>query len=193
MIRLGILASGEGTNLQALVDASRAGQMDAAPVIVISNNSASGAMGRAREHGIATCHLSARTHPDAAALDVAMCNALIEAGVDLVITAGYMKRLGPATLDAFSGRIVNIHPSLLPRHGGEGMYGMNVHRAVIAAGDTITGITIHYVEGDYDTGPVIAQREVPVKPDDTPESLAARVLDAEHVFIVDTVAAMARG
>ena len=187
MTGLGVLASGSGSNLQAIIDACSDGTLDARPAVVISNNSGSGALARAREAGVPALHLSSRTVPDAAELDRAICQALEEHEVDLVITAGYMKKLGPETLRRFNGHIINIHPSLLPRHGGEGMYGMNVHRAVIEAGDEITGITIHYVEGDYDTGPIIAQKELTVYPDDTPESLSARVLAEEHAFLVATL------
>lgn len=101
-----------------------------------------------------------------------------------------MKKLGPITLAAFRDRIINVHPSLLPRHGGTGMYGMNVHQAVIDSGDETTGISVHYVDGDYDTGPVIHQVEIPVDPADTAESLAARVLELEHVALISTLATL---
>ena len=119
--------------------------------------------------------------------DQAIHDALVDHEVDLVITAGYMKKLGPQTLKAFSGRIVNIHPSLLPRHGGHGMFGMNVHEAVIASGDSETGITIHYVESEYDTGPIIKQVSVTVEVNDTPESLAEKLITIEHEFLVSTL------
>ncbi|MDZ7685132.1 MAG: phosphoribosylglycinamide formyltransferase [Gammaproteobacteria bacterium] len=193
MTRLGVLASGSGTNLQAIIDACRDGMLAARVTVVISNNSQCGAMKRARSAGIPAIHLSGKTHPDAEALDRALSDALAEHDVDLVIMAGYMKRLGEHTLNDWQGRIVNIHPSLLPRHGGAGMYGPNVHRAVIEAGDEVTGITIHYVEGDYDTGPTIAQTEIPVAPDDDAESLARRVLEEEHAFLVATLRTLVSG
>lgn len=185
--RIGVLASGSGSNLQAIVDACGNGTLDARVVVVISNNSRAPALERARDGDIPTLHASARTHPDPDALDAAICDALERYGATLVVTAGYMKKLGPRTLAAWKGRIINIHPSLLPRHGGPGMYGLNVHKAVIDAGDNVTGITIHHVDGDYDTGPVIARKELPVRPDDTPESLAARVLAEEHAFLIETL------
>jgi phosphoribosylglycinamide formyltransferase-1 len=107
-----------------------------------------------------------------------------------VITAGYMKKLGPVTLARFKGKIINVHPSLLPRHGGPGMYGLNVHQAVIDAGDHETGISIHWVESDYDSGPVIAQVSIPVASDDTAVSLAEKVIQREHALLVSTLASL---
>lgn len=188
MTRIGILASGRGTNFQAIIDACSEGRLNAIPVIAISNNSKAFALERAREAGIETAHLSSHTHPDPADLDAAMTRLLQAHHVDLLVLAGYMKKLGPRTLAAFKGRILNIHPSLLPRYGGKGMYGMNVHRAVIENGDRETGVTVHWVEGDYDTGPVVAQRKIAVLPGDTPEALAERVLDQEHDLLIETLA-----
>lgn len=188
--RLGILASHRGTNFQAIIDACAAGTIDAIPVVAISNNSNARALERAREAGIAAVHLSSATHPDAQSLDQAIHDTLRSWEVDLVITAGYMKRLGPRTLAAWPRRIINVHPSLLPKHGGKGMYGMNVHKAVLASGDTETGITIHYVDGEYDTGPIINQVRVPVMSDDTPETLAARVLGLEHKVLIETLSTL---
>lgn len=187
MTRLGILASHRGTNFQAIIDACRDGRLDAKPVVAISNNSDAYALERARASDIPAVHLSSVTHADEDELDTAMVDILREHNVDLLVLAGYMKKLGPKTLKAFEGRIINIHPALLPRHGGQGMYGMNVHRAVIESGDTETGITIHRVQEDYDSGPIIAQRRIPVLSDDTPESLAERVLAQEHEFLIETL------
>ena len=187
MKRLGILASHRGTNFQAIIDACRNGQLSARPVVAISNNSKSVALQRARDAGIETAHLSNRTHPDPDELDHAILDCLTDHDIDIVITAGYMKRLGQRTLGHYAGRILNIHPALLPKYGGRGMYGMNVHRAVIESGDTPTGVTIHWIEGDYDTGPVIAQRTISVREDDSPESLASRVLELEHTLLIKTL------
>lgn len=190
MTRLGILASHRGSNFQAIIDACARGQLDAQPVVAISNNSGSVALSRAREANIPALHISNATHPAAIDQDRAILNALRDHQVDLVITAGYMKKLGPQTLGYFQGKVVNVHPSLLPRHGGHGMYGMHVHQAVIDQGDKETGISVHWVEADYDTGPVIAQRIIPVSADDTAETLAAKVLAEEHVLLVTTLAAL---
>jgi phosphoribosylglycinamide formyltransferase-1 len=160
-LRIAVLASGEGLTLQALLDAIAAGRLAAQIDIVVSNNATAGALRRAQLAGIATRHLSAATHPDPAALDAALTAALHETGPDVVVTTGYMKRLGPQMLEAFSWRIINIHPSLLPKHGGQGMYDRHVHAAVLAAGEMESGASVHFVEGDYDSGPLIAQARVP--------------------------------
>ncbi|MEE8320517.1 MAG: phosphoribosylglycinamide formyltransferase [Gammaproteobacteria bacterium] len=186
-MNLGFLASGNGSNMQAIIDACREGRLQARPSIVISNNAGSGVLERARKEGITACHFSSTTHPDETQLDNTIAETLISHHVDLVILAGYMKRIGPKMLDAFQGRIINIHPALLPKFGGKGMYGIKVHAAVIAAGETETGVTIHIVDADYDKGPILAQRVVPVDQNDTPESLAARVLAVEHEIYVDTL------
>lgn len=193
MLRLGFLASHNGSNMQAIVDACREGRLSAAPVLVISNNSQSGALRRAETEGIAARHISAVTHPGSGEEDAAVVGALQAHDVDLVVLAGYMKRLGPVTLSTFAGRILNIHPSLLPKFGGQGMYGRHVHEAVIEAGERESGVTIHLVDGEYDTGPVIEQRAVPVMPGDDAASLAARVLEEEHRFFAATLQKIATG
>jgi phosphoribosylglycinamide formyltransferase 1 len=192
-VKIGVLASHEGTTLQAVLDACANGSLPARVVLVISNNSGSGALRRAAAAGVPARHLSGAAYPDPADLDAAICDALAAAPVDLVFLAGYMKRLGPKVLSAFSGRILNTHPALLPKFGGEGMYGMNVHRAVIAAGERESGASVHLVDGDYDTGAVVEQRRVPVEPGDTPETLAARVQECERVLVVDVFRELATG
>ena len=187
MIRLGILASHRGTNFQAIIDACQAKKINAQPVVAISNNSDAEALTRATAAGITAVHLSSKTHPDPQSLDEAIASTLQAHGVDLVVTAGYMKKLGPVTLRTFKNKIVNVHPSLLPQFGGKGMYGLNVHTAVIASGARKTGITIHWVDENYDTGAIIAQKTIPVLPDDVPESLAKRVLGFEHQLLIETL------
>jgi phosphoribosylglycinamide formyltransferase-1 len=190
-LRVAVLASGTGTTLQAVIDACESGDLDARVVVVISNNSESGALERARRHRIPARHLSGRTHADPQALDRAIAAALGEHHPDLVLLAGYMKKLGTHTLEAYRGRIINTHPSLLPRHGGKGLYGARVHAAVIAAGDRTTGVSVHLVDGDYDTGLVIAQCEVPVEKRDDPAALAARVQAVERRFLVEVLQGIA--
>ena len=121
-------------------------------------------------------------------MEAAILNALAENDAHIIFLAGYLKKLGPSILKAFENRVFNIHPSLLPKYGGKGMHGLNVHAAVLAANETETGITIHRVSNEYDSGEIVAQRKVPVLKGDTPETLAARVLELEHVFIVETLA-----
>ncbi|NQV80010.1 MAG: phosphoribosylglycinamide formyltransferase, partial [Alphaproteobacteria bacterium] len=124
---------------------------------------------------------------------IAVMTALTAAQVDLVVLAGYLKKIGPRVLQAFGGRIVNTHPALLPKFGGPGMYGIHVHAAVLAAGETMTGVTVHLVEEEYDRGPILAQAEVSVDPDDTPESLAARVQAREKTFLIETLRRLGAG
>jgi phosphoribosylglycinamide formyltransferase-1 len=138
-------------------------------------------------------HLSGVTHPDAAQLDAAILAKLRELDVDTVFLAGYMKKLGPAVLAAYAGRIFNTHPALLPKHGGRGMYGNRVHEAVLAAKESETGASIHLVDADYDTGRVVAQCRVPVEPTDSVETLAARVQERERELVVETLAKLAAG
>lgn len=192
-MRLGFLASGRGSNMQAVIDACRSRELAAQPAVVISNNSRSGALERARRQGIPAAHLSSVTHPDPARLDGAILDVLRTHRVDLVLLLGYMKKLGPKTLAAYHCRILNIHPALLPAFGGQGMYGLAVHEAVLAAGVTQTGVTIHLVDDRYDHGAIVTQHRVPVKTGDTPEALAERVLEQEHRLIVETLVRIANG
>jgi phosphoribosylglycinamide formyltransferase-1 len=192
-MKIAVLASGEGTTLQAVLDACASGRLPARVAVVISNNAAAGALRRAHSAGVPTRHLSAATAGGPAAQDQALSKTLVEFNTDLVLLAGYMKRLGPLTLAAFAGRIINIHPALLPQFGGQGMYGLNVHRAVLAAGLKISGASVHWVDENYDTGAVIAQVRVPVESGDSAQSLAARVQAAERELVIKVLAAAASG
>jgi len=186
-VNLAVFASGGGSDLQAIIDACESGRLDACVRVVISNNSGSGALQRARRHGIATFHFSGKVISDVAELDEAILDTLTAHDIDIIFLAGYLKKLGSDVLRIFEGRVFNIHPSLLPKYGGKGMFGINVHAAVIAAGETETGITIHRVIEEYDKGEIIAQRRVMVLDGDTAETLAARVLAEEHLFIVEVL------
>ncbi|MEU2091031.1 phosphoribosylglycinamide formyltransferase [Nocardia beijingensis] len=189
-LRVAVIASHAGSNLRALHRASLLADARFRIVLVISNNSNSGALRYARDNAIPARHLSGRTHDDP---DQAIRAALVEHAADLVVTAGYLKKVGPRTRAEFSGRIVNVHPALLPRHGGPGMYGEHVHRAVLDAGDPVSGASVHLVSDEYDTGQVIGQIEVPVQPGDTAQTLGARVLHAEHTLLPDVVREIATG
>src|SRR5215510_3510245 len=191
-MKLGVLASGEGTTLQALIDAFT-DKSDVMISVVLSNNSGAGSLRRAKAANIPAFHFSNRTHPSPEELDRAICTALQAHHVDLVILAGYMKKLGAPTLAAFENRIVNTHPSLLPRFAGKGMFGLNVHRAVLDAHEFITGASVHLVTQEYDTGPIIGQRKVHVDPVDTPESLAERVQSCERELLVEIVTGILQG
>lgn len=191
-LRLGFLASHGGSNMQAIIDACKQGRLDADPRVVVSNNSDAMALRRARNEGIPGYHISGETHPGAAE-DREILRVLQQHGVDTVVLAGYMKKLGPLTLRAFRGRTLNIHPALLPRFGGQGMYGKRVHEAVLRAGETVSGVTVHVVDDLYDHGPILAQRKVPVLAGDTADSLAERVLRLEHVLYVETLQKISEG
>lgn len=185
MIRIAVLASGRGSNLEALFE-SLSAREDAAIVLVASDRADALALGRARTRGVATAVVA----PDDAA---GMIDLLEQSRVDWIVLAGYLKRVPSEIVRSYRGRILNIHPALLPRHGGKGMYGERVHRAVLAAGESRSGASVHLVDEEYDRGPVVAQRQVPVLPGDTPASLAARVLEVEHRLLPEVVVAVAEG
>jgi phosphoribosylglycinamide formyltransferase 1 len=191
--QIAVLASGAGTVLQAIVDACADGRLAADVCVIISNNSTSGAAQRAERHDIPFRHLSSQTHPAPEVLDAAILEALLSHRTELVFLAGYMKKLGTRTLAHFRGRILNTHPALLPKFGGLGMYGSRVHAAVLASGEAVTGVSVHRVEGEYDSGPVLAQCEVPVLPGDDVASLSARVQARERQFVIEILDRIARG
>ena len=174
--------------MQAVIDACKSGRLRAKPCVVISNNRDAQALARAWQEGIPAYHLSAKTEPDSGLLDAAILHTLQHHEVELVILAGYMKKLGMKTLTHYWGRILNIHPSLLPKFGGQGRYGIHVHEAVLAAGERETGATVHLVEGEeYDQGTILSQCRVPVYTGDTADTLAQRVLVHEHRLLVETL------
>ncbi|GHF55469.1 phosphoribosylglycinamide formyltransferase-1 [Deinococcus metalli] len=191
-MKLGFLASHGGSAARHLTAACRGGRLDAEPVVLVSNNSRSPALLWAREAGLATAHLSGATHPDPDDLDRALLDTLTQAGADTLVLSGYMRELGPRVLTHYAGRVVNIHPSLLPRHGGRGMYGDRVHEAVLDSGDTESGATVHLVTQGIDEGPVLAQARVPVQPGDTLESLKARVQAVEGDLMLRAVRDLGR-
>lgn len=193
LLNIGVLASHEGTTLQSLLDACADSRIPARVAVVVSNNGDSGALRRTRQAGVHAVHLSSKTHPDPATLDAAIRDVLVTADVDVVFLAGYMKKLGPLVLEAFEGRILNTHPALLPRFGGPGMYGDRVFEAVLAAGETESGVSIHLVDAEYDTGAVVCQCRVPVAPGDSLADLKARAQAREKEFVVETFRQIARG
>ena len=186
-MRLAVLASHEGSTLQALIDACAAKDLDASIALVISNNSQSGAMQRAEQAGIPTQHISSKTHDGDVGADQAMVDAVNHAKVDWVLLLGYMKKMGDEVLNHYSGRIINTHPALLPAFGGQGFFGRKVHEAVHAAGVPESGATLHLVGSEYDTGPIIAQVTVPVSTDDDVDAIEHRVKAAEKKLLLDTL------
>ena len=192
MMRLGILSSHEGSLLQLVLDSCANGKIPASVNLVISNNSKSRAYQRAIEVGATTLHLSSQTHSDPEHLDQAMLHALIDHDVNLVLLAGFMRKIGPATLAFFQGRIINTHPSLLPRFGGQGFYGRQVHTAVLASGEKETGASVHHVTEHYDEGGIISQIRVPIYPEDTVENIENRVKKSERQLLVNTLIDLTR-
>lgn len=184
-MRVAVFASGGGTNLQTLLDSCRPPEA-AHIVLVASDGPGAGALDRARTAGVAT-HVIPDTSDGDAIVEV-----LRDAEIDLVVLAGYLKLVPLGVVRAFEGRMINIHPALLPAFGGEGMYGAHVHRAVIASGATVSGVTVHLVNEEFDRGKIVAQWPVPVEAADTPETLAAKVLEVEHQLLPAVVLAAAR-
>lgn len=192
-LKLGFFTSHGGSNMQAIIDACKTKKLNMKAAIVISNNSKSKAIKRAKAEDIPCYHLNSKTHPNSDELDAIITKKLIEHEVDLVILAGYMRKIGPKTLNKFKGKILNIHPALLPKYGGKGFYGIYVHESVINNNETETGVTIHLVDGKYDHGKTINQIRVKVLKNETPESLQKRVLTHEHKFFVDTLRKISAG
>jgi phosphoribosylglycinamide formyltransferase-1 len=186
-MNIAFLASHGGSNMQAVIDACKTGQLKAKPCVVISNNSNSTAIARAQKEGIPHYTINSVTHPNDDERDTAMVAVLEQHRTELIVLAGYMKKIGTKTLRRFQGRIINIHPALLPKYGGKGMYGKRVHEAILQAGERETGVTIHLIDEEYDTGPILAQTIVPVLQNDTVDSLVERVLQEEHRFLVKTI------
>ena len=184
-----MLASGGGTNLQAILDYLDArGEPRAATVsLVASDRASAGALDRARRHGVEVIALDKEQRGDE------MARVLESHAIDYIALAGYLRFVPASVTRQWRGRIVNVHPSLLPSFGGTGMYGIRVHRAVIEAGVRLTGVTVHFVDEEYDCGPIISQWPVPVLPGDTPEVLAERVLAVEHALYPVAVEAVAQG
>ena len=192
-MRLAILASGGGTNFQAIIDAIERGDLPAVePVLCLSNRPDAGVLERAKSRQIPTYVLPAhlRTSEETGR---AMLTALQGAGADFIALAGYMKMIPESVVRAYTGRMLNIHPALLPSFGGHGMYGRRVHEAVLESGVRWSGVTIHLVDESYDTGPIVLQEPVPVMPADTADVLAARVLEAEHRLYPEAIRLFSEG
>lgn len=188
-LRLTVFASGGGSNFQSMLDAIEAGDLNAEPVLCVSDRSGARALERARTHGIPT----AIVDPDAPDHASSLLDTLAAHDTTFVALAGYLRKIPSEVVDRYRHRMTNIHPALLPAFGGRGMYGMHVHRAVIDHGVRWSGATVHLVDETYDTGPIVLQEPVPVYPDDTPDTLAARVLELEHRLYPDALRLFADG
>jgi len=192
-LRLAVFASGGGTNFQAILDAIEAGRLPARVVLCVSDRPTAGALERARRHGIPTAVLAPKDYPSPEVFGEALLEVLRAHDVELVALAGYLKKIPDNVVAAYRNRILNIHPSLLPAFGGPGMYGRRVHEAVLNYGVRWTGATVHLVDEEYDHGPIVLQEPVLVLPDDTPETLAARVLEVEHRLYPEALRLFAEG
>jgi phosphoribosylglycinamide formyltransferase-1 len=179
-LNLCVLASGSGSNLKAIINARKSGKIKSKVVLVISNNSASGALNTAKKNRIPSYHLSQKLFETPAEFNRKLLALLTKFKIDLIILAGYMKIVSSAIIRKYRNRILNIHPALLPAFGGKGMYGMNVHEAVLKSGTKTSGATVHLVNEQYDKGPVVLQKEVKVKDDESAETLRKKVLRLEH-------------
>ncbi len=188
VLRLGVLASGRGSNLQAIIDAIGEGRLQAEVAVVLSNAATAAALERARRHGIEALYVDPKAFPDRAAYDRKLVEILRGRGVELVCLAGYMRIITREFIDAFPYRIMNIHPALLPSFPG-----VNAQRQAWEYGVKISGCTVHFVEEGMDTGPIILQAAVPVEEDDTPETLAERILAFEHQIYPRAIQLYAEG
>ncbi|MGC4045322.1 MAG: phosphoribosylglycinamide formyltransferase [Armatimonas sp.] len=191
MLRLAVFVGtrGRGSNLMAIHSATQDGRLDAQIVLVVGSKEGAPALQRARDVGMAVAVID----PLAETYEAALFAAFEEARVDAIALAGFLRRLPSGIVAAFRHRIVNTHPALLPSFGGKGMYGHHVHEAVLAYGAKVSGCTVHFVDEEYDTGPVILQKVVPVESEDTPETLSARVLPEEHGALVEALQLLAQG
>ena len=192
-MNIAVFASHGGSDMQAIIDGCKNNQINANVVVAVSNNADSIALQRAEKENVPHYHLSVKQFDSEEALAQKMLEVLAKYNVDMIFLAGYMRMLHISILEKYDNRIFNIHPALLPKFGGKGMYGMNVHNAVIEAGEKETGVTIHRVNAEYDSGEIIAQTTVPILPNDTPETLAERVLKREHTFLVEVIADIVNG
>jgi phosphoribosylglycinamide formyltransferase-1 len=191
MMNLAFLASNNGSSMRAILAAIERRELSSRGVLAVSNRRSAPALEIAAQHGLPTLVIQTASDPEGA--DQTLARALQEAGADLVILSGYLRKLGPATLSTFDRRILNIHPALLPKHGGAGMYGRRVHEAVVAAREHVSGASVHIVDSEYDHGAVLAQVEAPVLPDDTAETLEARVMACEPRLFVETLQRIEKG
>ncbi|MCG3152447.1 MAG: Phosphoribosylglycinamide formyltransferase [bacterium] len=187
--RLAIFLSGRGSNAEAILRAIDDGTIAAEVGLVVSNTAKAGGLALAQRRGIPALPLNPNRYPTPALYAADLLRWLRHYRIDALVLAGYLKQIPPAVIAAYAGRILNIHPALLPKHGGPGMYGLRVHAAVLNAGETESGATVHLVTEEYDEGPVLARARVPVLEGDTPESLAHRVLAAEHQLYPLVIAA----
>src|ERR1051326_188551 len=193
-LNIAVFASGRGSNFKAILDEMEEGKIqNARIVLVVSNNPGAGALTVAREHTIPCVHLSRKQFDSDTSFNDGILETLRKHGVNFIALAGYMKKIDSAIVRAFKNRILNVHPALLPAFGGAGMYGMFVHQAVIASKARFSGATVHIVDEEYDRGPVVLQERVEIAEDETPETLAEKVLQVEHRIYPEAIRLFAAG
>ena len=195
MLRVGVMVSGGGTNLQAILDAIDSGKITNAKVeVVISNNPGAYALERARNHGIEAVCISPKSFENRTAFNKAFLEKVDKYKLDLIVLAGFLVKIPEAMVKKYEGRIINIHPSLIPSFCGVGYYGLKVHEAALARGVKVTGATVHYVDEGVDSGPILLQKAVEVQPGDTPQVLQRRVMEqAEWIILPEAVNKIANG
>ena len=188
-MNIAVLVSGGGTNLQAIIDQIESQTLHNVTISsVISSSHNAYALERAKQHGIPSLIIAKKDYPDFDSYDTAMLEALSDKGIELVVLAGFLSLLGPKVLTAFSNRIINVHPSLIPAFCGHGMYGIKPHEAALVKGVRISGATIHFVNEKYDEGPILLQKSIEVREDDTPQSLQQRImLQCEQVILPEAI------
>ena len=186
-LNLCVLASGSGSNLKAIINAQKSGKITSKVVLVISNNSASGALNTAKQNRIPHYHLSGKQFKTEAEFNKKFLSLLKRFKIDLIILAGYMKMINPAIIKIYKNRILNIHPALLPAFGGKGMYGIYIHEAVLKSGADVSGATVHLVNEHYDKGPVVLQKKIKIKKGEDAESLRKKILRVEHKLYPEAI------
>ena len=186
-MRISFLASHGGSAAKHIINAIHTQQLMAEIGIVITNNKDSGIYKWCEENAVDVQYISGKTHLNESEKDKAIHQALTESGTNMIVLSGYMKKIGPVTLSGFSNRILNMHPSLLPKHGGEGLYGDRVHESVLKSGDKESGATVQFINEAYDEGPIIAQQKIEIAPDETVTSLKAKVQAIEGKLYLDSI------
>lgn len=194
-MKIAVMVSGGGTNLQAIIDNIKSGYLEGIEIVlVVASNKDAYALTRAADNNIPSCVISKKDYADNDSWDEAMLSNIRNSGAELIVLAGYLSLLGPKVVKEYSNRIINIHPALIPSFCGAGMYGIKPHRAVLARGVKVSGATVHYVNENYDEGPIILQKAVDVLPGDTPESLQKRIMkECEQVILPKAIRLIADG
>lgn len=193
-LKIAVFASGKGSNLKAILDAIKERRLiNTAVVCVISNKKDAGALEIAKYNNIPAYYISQSNYSNSDDFDAAIIEVLIRHSVNFIVLAGYLKLLSPRIVRKYKDRILNIHPALLPKFGGKGMYGLNVHRAVIECGEKISGATVHLVDEEYDHGPIVLQESIELDPDETPESLQKKIQEIEHRIYPEAIKLFVEG